>query len=339
MKNIVTFGEILLRLTTPGFKTIKQSQSFDGVFGGGEANVAMALAQYGFNVNFVTKVPKHALGRSAMQFLNYFGVNTDHVVYDEQRLGVYFLEKGYSIRPTRVIYDREQSSFACSKINDYDFDIIFENVDWFHLGGITPALSEELFEISLVALEIAQKKGVKTSCDLNYRKSLWSFKSARAKMSILMKNIDVCFGIEPLELPTYDDQDYKDRCEKPFSEEEIKKIMSQLKEMYQFTQIVHTFRTEKSVNQNEISAIVMDDQGFFKSKTVDVQIVDRVGTGDAFAAGMIYGLLQFDSMQKTIDFATASFALKHTIEGDANILDLSDILHFMNADHPLSIIR
>lgn len=336
---VVTFGEILLRLAPPGHLTIGQAQSFDRIFGGSEANVAIALSQYGCDVNFVSKVPEHTLGKAAMQYLNGFGVHTNYVQYDQARLGIYYLENGYSIRPSRVIYDREQSSFSRSTINDYDFDAILKEANWFHLSGITPALSEELFEISMKALEKAKTYGVTTSCDLNYRKSLWPFELARKKMSLLMQHVDVCFGFEPLELPLNDHEDYKDRLTRPFSEKEIEIISTKLKERYNFTHIISTFRKEKSVNENTVSAMVLSNQGFYRSNPINVEIIDRVGAGDAFAAGMIYGLSHFDSMQQTIDFATTAFALKHTVEGDANILDLANIDHVLKAENALSIMR
>ena len=199
MKKVVTMGEIMLRLSTPGHQRVKQAQSFDIHYGGGEANVAIGLSQLGLNSSFVSKLPNNDLGISADEFLNRYGVETDHMVFGGDRMGIYFLEKGHSIRPSKIFYDRSGSAFAGSKAAEYDFAQIFADADWFHISGITPALNEEMFQLTSLALTAAKQQGLTTSCDLNYRSSLWSFEEARRKMTELMKNVDVCIGVEPLQ--------------------------------------------------------------------------------------------------------------------------------------------
>ena len=214
MKKVVTMGEIMLRLSTPGYQKIQQAQSFDIHYGGGEANVAIGLSQLGLNNSFVSKLPDNDLGISANQYLNRFGVETDQMVFGGDRIGIYFLEKGFSIRSSKIIYDRSGSAFAGSKVAEYDFDKIFADADWFHISGITPALNEELFQLTKKALAAAKQQGLTTSFDLNFRSSLWSFEDARRKLTELMKDVDVCIGVEPLQLLDNEGKDIKDNLPK-----------------------------------------------------------------------------------------------------------------------------
>jgi 2-dehydro-3-deoxygluconokinase len=339
MKKVVTLGEIMLRLTTPGFDKIEQARNFAATYGGGEANVAISLAQLGLDTSYVTKLPENPLGHTVNQFLTGLGVGTEHIIYGGERLGIYYLEKGHSIRSSKVIYDRKYSSFAMSKVNEYDFDAIFEGADWFHLSGITPALNEGMFELSKKALQVAKEKGITTSCDLNYRSKLWTFEDARRKMAELAEYVDLCIGVEPLQLLGEDGQDVKDSYPKPISKENYKEIMQRLKEHFGFEHIVMTFRNQISVNTNILHAMLLDGDSFYESTEVEVDSVDRVGTGDAFSAGMVYALLNGFDPQHTVDFATACFALKHTIEGDANLLHLSDVEQFLAQKGSISITR
>ncbi|WP_342433182.1 sugar kinase [Neobacillus sp. FSL H8-0543] len=330
MKKVVTLGEIMLRLSAPNYQKIVQAQSFDAVYGGGEANVAVSLAKFGLISSFVTKVPENALGTSAEQQLNRFGVRTNHVLHGGDRLGIYFFEKGYSIRPSKVYYDRNYSAFALSKVEEYDFDAIFADADWFHISGITPALNEELFTLTKKALSVAKEKGLTTSCDLNYRSALWSFETAREKMTELIKDVDVCIGIEPLQLLDRDGQDIKDRLPKHPSPQDLKSIMSQLHQQYGMKYIAMTKREHVSVNCNQLQAFLYDGSQFYQSTEVEVDIIDRVGTGDAFSAGIIYSLISEYTPQDAVEFATGCFALKHTIEGDANLIPISDVEKYMS---------
>jgi 2-dehydro-3-deoxygluconokinase len=339
MKKVVTMGEIMLRLSAPGYQKIQQSGSFGAVYGGGEANVAISLSQLGLNTSFVSKLPDNALGESAKQYLNQFGVNTDHIIYGGDRLGIYFLEKGFSVRSSKVIYDRKHSAFSESKLEEYDFDSIFTDADWFHISGITPALNDELFYITKKALEVAKEKGITTSCDLNFRSSLWSFEDARKRMTELAEFVDICLGVEPLQLLGENGKDLKDAYQKPLSVENYQEIMTMLHERYHFKHIAMTFRENLSVNRNRLNAMLSDGNEFYVSPKVEVEFVDRVGGGDSFSAGMVYALIQNYQPQDAINFATACFALKHTIEGDANLLHHSDIEQFVKQKESLTISR
>jgi len=339
MKKIVTFGEIMLRLAPPRFQKIEQAHDLEVVYGGGEANVAISLSRLGMNSEFITKLPDNPLGASAEQYLRQFGVKTNHIVRGGNRLGIYFLEKGFSIRSSKVFYDREGSAFSQSKIDDYFFDEIFQDADWFHISGITPALNNELFQITKVALKIAKEKGLTTSCDLNYRSSLWPFDEARRKMSELLQFIDVCIGIEPLQLFDEYGNEIKDQYPKPWSIDDCKQIIKKIHETYPIKQLAMTFRENISVNRNRLKALLSDGKLFYESEEVEVEIVDRVGTGDAFSAGIIYSLINHYEPQEAVEFAKACFALKHTIEGDGNLLQLSDINQFLHQKGAVTIKR
>ena len=329
MKKVVTMGEIMLRLSTPNYQKIEQSQSFDANYGGGEANVAISLSQLGLKSSFVSKLPNNSLGNSANQFLNQYGVSTDHMVYGGDRLGIYFLEKGYSIRSSKIVYDRHGSAFATSNMDEYDFKTIFAGADWFHISGITPALSEEIFNLTKKALSVAKQLGLTTSCDLNYRSSLWSFEDAREKMTELIKDVDVCIGVEPLQLLDKDGTDIKDRLPEHPDVDDYKNIMNELHKRFDIKYLAMTFRNHLSVNRNRLKTMLSDGNGFYESTEIEVDIVDRVGTGDAFSAGVIYSLINEFEPQYAINFATACFALKHTIEGDVNLHTAADIEQYV----------
>ncbi len=339
MKKVVTLGEIMLRLTTPGFDKIEQARNFAATYGGGEANVAISLAQLGLNSSYITKLPENPLGHTVNQFLTGLGVNIDHVIYGGDRLGIYYLEKGHSIRSSKVIYDRSGSSFAASKVSEYDLDAAFEGADWFHVSGITPALNEEMFQLSKKALQVAKQKGLTTSCDLNYRSKLWTFEDARRKMAELAEYVDLCIGVEPMQLLGEDGQDVKDSYPKPISKENYQEIMKRLQQHFGFKHIAMTFRKQMAANRNRLHAVLCDGNSFYESSEVEVEIVDRVGTGDAFSAGMIYSLINDFEPQHAVDFATACFALKHTIEGDANLLLLPDVEQFLEQKGSMDIKR
>ncbi len=223
---------------------IQQAQSFDVIYGGGEANVAMGLAQLGLKSSFISKLPDHALGYSANQQLNQFGVGTEQMVFGGERIGVYYLEKGYSIRPSKVIYDRNGSAFATSRTEEYDLESAFAGADWFHISGITPALNEELFQLTKKSLAVAKRMGLTTSCDLNYRSSLWTFENARIKMTELMQDVDVCIGVEPLQLLDDDGNEIKDRLPEKPDLDDYKEIMQEMHQRLNLKHIAMTFRNQ-----------------------------------------------------------------------------------------------
>jgi 2-dehydro-3-deoxygluconokinase len=339
MKKVVTMGEIMLRLSAPSYQEIEQAQSFDVNYGGGEANVAISLSRLGLNSSFVSKLPNNSLGYSANQFLNRFGVKTDQMIFGGDRLGIYFLEKGYSIRSSKIIYDRKDSAFATSKVDEYDFEKIFADADWFHISGITPALNEEIFQLTKKALASAKQLGLTTSCDLNFRSSLWSFENAREKMTELIKDVDVCIGVEPLQLLDDEGKDLKDCLPEHPCVDDYKDIIKELHKRFDIKYLAMTFREHLSVNKNRLKTVLSDGNDFYESAEIEIDIVDRVGTGDAFSAGIIYSLINDFEPQNAVNFATACFALKHTIEGDVNLLRTDDILQYMQQKNSFSIKR
>ena len=329
----------MLRLSPPRFQIIEQAHKFDAVYGGGEANVAISLSRLGLRSSFISKLPENPLGVSAEQYLNRFGVTTEHMLYGGDRLGIYFLEKGYSIRSSKVFYDRKYSAITTAKLEEFDFDTIFADADWFHVSGITPALNDELFKITKAALKKAKEHGLTTSCDLNYRSALWPFAVARKKMTELIEYVDVCIGVEPLELLDENGNDIKDRLPKPAKLDDYKDVILEIQKRYDIQYLAMTYRDVLSVNRNRLSAMLSDGTNFYKADEIEVEIVDRVGAGDAFSAGMIYSLITGMDLQKAIEFATGCFAMKHTIEGDVNLLEVSDIENFIKNKDALSIKR
>ena len=245
----------MLRLSAPRYQEIEQAQSFDVNYGGGEANVAISLSRLGLNSSFVSKLPDNSLGYSAKQFLNHYGVATDQMIFGKGRLGIYFLEKGFSIRSSKIIYDRKDSAFALSKVDEYDFEKIFVGADWFHISGITPALNEEIFRLTKKALSSAKQLGLITSCDLNFRSALWTFEEARKKMTELMKDVDVCIGVEPLQLLDEGGEDLKDRLPEHPCVEDYKEIIKELHKRYDINYLAMTFREHLSVNKNRLKSV------------------------------------------------------------------------------------
>jgi 2-dehydro-3-deoxygluconokinase len=332
-KKVVTLGEIMMRLSTPGHERFVQSDSFDVTYGGGEANVAVALSNYGLNGVFVTKVPDNALGQAAINHIRRYGVDTQFIARGGARLGIYFLETGASMRASQVIYDRAGASVAEMDINEFDFDKILEGASWFHTTGITPALSDKAAALTEAALKAAKAKGITTSIDLNYRKKLWSKEKAREVMTRLCKYVDVCIGNE-------EDADttlgFKakgtDVTKGELNLDGYKDVFQQMKEKFGFKYIASTLRESHSASDNGWSALVYDGSEFYHSKSYEVRIVDRVGSGDSFASGFIYGLVTGMPMADAAEFGVAASALKHTIPGDLNHATLNDVKELMKGD-------
>lgn len=332
-KKVVTLGEIMMRLTTPGYQRFVQSESFDVTYGGGEANVATALCNYGLNGVFVSKVPDTAIGQSAINHLRRYGVNTQHVARGGERLGIYFLEIGASMRASQVIYDRAYASIADADVSDFDFDKIFEGADWFHTTGITPALSDKAAALTEAALKAARERGITTSIDLNYRKKLWSKEKAREVMSRLCQYVDVCVGNEEdaNDMLGFVSQG-TDVTKGELNLDGFKDVCRQMKEKFGFKYIASTLRESYSASDNGWSALVYDGTEFYHTKEYEVRIVDRVGSGDSFASGFIYGLVTGKTMKDAADFGVAASALKHTIPGDLNHATLSDVENLVKGD-------
>lgn len=332
-KKVVTLGEIMLRLSTPGQQRFVQSDSFDVVYGGGEANVAVSMANYGYDAYFVTKLPKHEIGQSAVNALRKYGVNTDFVTRGGDRVGIYYLETGASMRPSKVIYDRADSAIAKATVADFDFAAIFKNATWFHFSGITPALGKEAAEITKQALIAAKKAGVTTSVDLNYRKKLWTPEQAQAVMKPLMQYVDVCIGNEEdAELVLGFKAGHTDVTSGKLEIDGYKKIFEEMKKEFGFKMVATSLRESFSATKNGWSVLLYDGKDFHHSKRYLINpIVDRVGGGDSFSAGLIHGLIS-KTPAEAAEFAAAASALKHTIPGDFNLVSEEEVMVLAGGD-------
>ena len=317
---VITFGELMLRLAPEGYYRFVQADTYGATFGGGEANVAVSLANYGVPVDFVTKLPKHEIGQAAVNSLRRFGVGTDKIVRGGDRVGIYYLEKGASQRPSKVIYDRAGSAIAKASPEDFDWAKIFEGADWFHFTGITPALSPEIAKICLTAAKEAKKLGLTVSCDLNYRKKLWTRDEARAAMTEICRYVDVdaadVFGIRA---------EGTDVDSGKINQDGYRSVAKQLTDMFGFRAVAITLRESISANDNNWAAMLYTGGECYFSRKYAIRIVDRVGGGDSFGAGLIYGMISGYDPQKTIEFAVAASCLKHTIEGDYNLVSVAEV--------------
>jgi 2-dehydro-3-deoxygluconokinase len=333
MKKVVTLGEIMLRLSTPRFERFVQAESFDVVYGGGEANVAVSLANYGLDSYFVSKLPKNEIGQAAINQLRRYGVNTKYVERGGNRIGIYYLESGASMRPSKVVYDRANSSIAEASVNDFNFDEIFKDAEWFHFSGITPALSEEAAILTEEALKAAKKHGVTVSVDLNYRKNLWTPERAQEVMTNLMKYVDVCIGNEEdAELTLGFKPGKTDVTTGELELAGYQNIFKQMKEKFGFKYVISSLRESYSASDNGWSACAYDGNEFYHSRKYDVRIVDRVGGGDSFASGFIYGILSGKNFKDALEFGVAASALKHTIHGDFNMVTVSEVENLLKGD-------
>ena len=330
---VITFGEIMLRLAPNGYYRFFQDDQMQATFGGGEANVAVSLANFGLESTYVTKLPDHAIGQAAVNSLRYFGVDTSKITRGGERVGIYYLEKGASQRGSVCIYDRKYSAIQQAKPEDFDWDAIFEGADWFHFTGITPALGANLVEICRQACIAAKAKNVKISCDLNYRGKLWTREEAKVAMTELCQYVDVCianeedakdvFGIEALNT---------DITGGKLNHEGYKSVAKQLRGTFGFEKVAITLRSSISANDNDWAAMLYDGEEYHFSKTYHLHIVDRVGGGDSFGAGLIYSLLSGKDSKSAIEFAVAASALKHSIEGDFNRVSVKEVEKLAGGD-------
>lgn len=326
---VVTMGEIMLRLSTPGYSKFVQSQQFDVNYGGGEANVAVSLANYGIDSYFISKLPAHEIGESALNSLRRYGVKTDYIVRGGSRLGIYFLETGASQRASKVIYDRADSAVTGLGKDDLDWNAVFEGAKWFHWTGITPALGGKVQEALRAACAAARKKGVTVSADLNYRAKLWTTKDAQSVMIPMMEYVDVCIANEEdaeKSLGFKAGSTNVGRGE--LDEKAYFDLVMKLKEKFHFKAVAITLRESFSASRNGWSAILHDDRDCkepYRSKRYDVQIVDRVGGGDSFSGGLIYGLLIGKNTKDALEFAAAASCLKQTIPGDFNLVSAAEV--------------
>ncbi|RPI24062.1 MAG: sugar kinase [Chloroflexota bacterium] len=337
VKNVVTFGEIMLRLSPPGFLRFSQAQSFDVVYGGGEANVAVSLANYGIPVEYVTRLPQNDLGDACIQFLRQYGVGVGHIVRGGERLGIYFLETGAMQRPSKVVYDRAYSSIATIQLGAIPWSTVFNGAGWFHWTGITPAISSGLAEVCLEAAQAARQMGLVVSCDLNYRKNLWKWgKKAGEVMPGLVESSDVAIGNEEDAEKVFGiHAEGADVLAGKVSAEKYLSVCEKLAAKFpNLKTIAITLRGSISASHNTWSGVLWDEGKFYAGPSFDLtHIVDRVGGGDAFAAGLIYGMHTYGSdRQKALDFAVAASALKHSIIGDFNLVSVSEVEKLMSGD-------
>lgn len=333
MKRVITFGEIMLRLAPEGYYRFVQADSFGATFGGGEANVAVSLANYGLDAAFVTKLPTHEIGQMAVNSLRKYGVDTSLIARGGERVGIYFLEKGASQRPSKVIYDRAYSAISKAVPQDFNWEEIFAGADWFHFTGITPALGDTVAEICLEAVKAAKKNGVKVSCDLNYRKKLWTREKAGQIMGELMPYVDVCIANEEDAADVFGIKAAgTDVTKGEVSHEGYKDVAKQLKDRFGFEAVAITLRSSISANDNDWAAMLYDGKQYYYSKQYRMHIVDRVGGGDSFGAGLIYAMLNGYAPQDTIEFAVAASCLKHSVEGDYNMVSLAEVQNLAGGD-------
>lgn len=318
---VVTFGEILLRLQPFGYKRLSQADSYEATYGGAEANVAAALAAMGENAAVVTKLPLNEIGQNAIDALRKVGVDTSLIVRGGERTGLYYCEKGASQRPSKVVYDRTGSAISLARRNEFDWKKIFDGANWFHFTGITPALSDELAEICLDAAKNAKKLGLTVSCDPNYRAKLWSKDKASRVLMNLMPFVDVCITNVPQVSDVFGTTADNER-----------ELADKLIAKFGFKTVAFTRRESFSASDNGYSGALYTADGFAESRTYSMRIVDRVGGGDAFAAGLIYAMTHGYDLQKAVDFAVAAAVLKHSIEGDVAYITVDEIEQLAGGD-------
>ena len=323
---VVTFGELMLRLEPPGYLRFVQAENLSATFGGAEANVAISLANFGVDSCYVTKLPSHEIGQAAVNSLRKFGVNTQYIVRGGPRVGIYYNERGASQRGSKCIYDRAGSSIQLSKPEDFDWKQIMQGASWFHITGITPALGPNLVQSCIEAAEEAHKAGATVSLDLNYRAKLWSREEANKAMTELCKYVDICVANEDDAADVFGIKaENTDTTKGELSTEGYKSVARQLMEKFAFKKVAITLRTSINANRNDWQALLYDGKDFFFSKKYEIWIVDRVGGGDSFTAGLIYSLLSGKSNQEAVEFAVAASCLKHTIEGDFNMVSVAEV--------------
>lgn len=339
MKKIITFGEIMLRLATPGYLRFAQANNLEATFGGGEANVAVSLANYGMDAQFVTRLPNNDIAKACVCDLHKHGVKTDHIIYGGERLGIYFLETGAVARASKVIYDRAHSAISEIEPGMIDWEKVFDGADWFHWTGITPAISQGAADVCREAIKAANRMGVVVSCDLNYRKNLWKYgKTASEVMPELVEGCDIIlgneedaekvFGIKPENFDVTTTAGEVNAAE-------FESVCSQLMQRFpRAKKVIITLRGSINANHNTWGGVLYDGSTLYQSPRYDItHIVDRVGGGDSFMGGLIYGLLTYpDNDQQALNFAVAASCLKHTIYGDYNMVTVAEVENLMKGD-------
>ena len=330
---VVTFGELMIRLQPFNYERFVQANNLEFTFGGGEANVAVSLANYGMDAVYVTKLPAHAIGQAAINSLRRYGVDTSKIVRGGDRVGIYFNEKGASQRGSVCIYDRAHSAIQEASTADFDWDSIFEGVDWFHFTGITPALGPNVVDICREACKAAKAHGVKISCDLNYRGKLWTREEARAAMTDLCQYVDVCISNEEDAKDVFGiEAENNDITGGKLNKAGYESVARQLADMFGFKKVAFTLRSSISASDNDWAGMLFDGEKCCFSKEYHLRITDRVGGGDSFGGGLIYSLLTGKSTQAAVEFAVAAPALKHSIEGDYNMVTVAEVEKLAGGD-------
>jgi len=323
----------MLRLAPDNYLRFVQSEKYEATFGGAEANVAVSLANYGTDVAFVSKLPEHEIGQAAVNSLRKFGVDTSLITRGGDRVGIYYCEKGASQRPSKVIYDRAYSAIALAKSSDFNWNKIFKGATWFHLTGITPALSDSMAAITIKALKTAKEKGITVSCDLNFRKKLWSKEKANKVMSEVCKYVDYCIANEEDAKDVFGiEADNTDINTGKLDRNGYISVAKKLTDKFNFKGVAITLRESLSANDNNWSAMLYTGGQAYFSKKYAMHIVDRVGGGDSFGAGLIYSLINNYEPQKAIEFAVAASCLKHSIEGDYNMVSVKEVETLANGN-------
>lgn len=338
MAKVITFGEIMLRLSTPGYLRFSQAKQFEATFGGGEANVAVSLANFGIDTEFVTRFPDNDIARSCIRDLHSYGVGTKHCVFGGERLGIYFLETGTVARPSKVVYDRAYSSISTIQPGMIDWEKVFEGADWFHWTGITPAISQSAADVCLEAVKAANRLGIFVSCDLNYRKNLWKYgKTAAEVMPALVEGCDLILGNEEdaeKEFGIKPEGFNAEQTDGAIDQSRFESVCRQLMARFpRCKKVAITLRGSINANHNTWGGVIFNGEKLFQSRRYDItHIVDRVGGGDSFMGGLIYGLLTYKDDQQAIDFAAAASALKHTIFGDFNQVSVKEVENLMKGN-------
>lgn len=333
MAKVVTFGEIMLKFSPLNYQRICQASVMNVEYAGAEANVAVSLSNYGIDTAFVSKLPENELGDSALNRLRQFGINVQNVVRGGERIGIYFSEKGASQRPSKVVYDRKGSAISNADNTDFNWDAIFADAEWFHFTGITPALSDSLAAICLDACRAAKAKDITISCDLNFRKKLWSREKAQKVMTELCKYIDVCIANEEDAADVFGiTAEKSDVNGGKINEQSYALVARQLQQQFGFMYVAITLRESISASDNNWSAILYNGEKVYNSRKYSIHLVDRIGGGDSFGAGLIYGLMEYSTPQQALEFAVAASCLKQTIEGDFNIVKVSDVQQLLQGN-------
>lgn len=319
-EKIITFGEIMLRLSPENNERFTQCHAFEAVYGGGEANTAVSLANFGVDTSYVTKLPAHTIGQSAVNALRQYGVNTSLIVRGGDQIGIYFLEKKTSQRPTNVIYNRSGSAIALALPEDFDWDEIFKDATWFHFSGITPAISDTMSDICITACMKAKELGLTVSCDLNYRSKLWSTEKANQVMSEICKYVDICIANEDDAIGIFSTDTTS------ATEEKNAYIAKELMKRFPFKMVASVWRTETSITTFKLQSMIYTEGKAYYSKEYYMHILDYIGAGDAYCAGIIYSFINNFNPQKAVEFANAASCLKHTVSGDFNLVTVDEVM-------------